>query len=84
MNSDDKYMRIQDQHGNQIIFNAQTVLTVRKRVEKSAFKAKVRLLVYTPGGPVGVEPGDYVIRDNGGHYEVCDGEIFEQTYEEVE
>ncbi len=82
MSSDDKYIKIEDLHGNQIIFNAQAVFTARKRpIEISVFKAKVRLLVYTPEGPAGAEPGDYIIKGIKGEFSVDKKESFEQTYE---
>ncbi len=77
--------KIFDVHGNEIDFNAQTVLTVRKRpVVVHAFRANVRLMIYTKEGMVIGEPGDYIIKGIQGECYPCDKETCEQTYDFIE
>lgn len=75
---------ITDIHHQQINFDDQTVLRVRKKpLEVTAFKANVALLVHTLEGVMMCEPGDYVIRGVKGELYPCARDIFEQTYDEI-
>ena len=82
MTESDRINLIEDVHSGWINFNAQTVLTVRKRpLEVSAFQAKVRLLIHTIDGIMAADPGDYIIKGIKGEFYPCKKEIFEQCYE---
>ncbi|MCP3881050.1 MAG: hypothetical protein GY701_22055 [Sulfitobacter sp.] len=42
------------------------------------------LFIPTPGGPVEVKPGDWVVESFLGGFHRCKPDIFDATYEEVE
>ncbi|KKM45264.1 hypothetical protein LCGC14_1561040 [marine sediment metagenome] len=76
--------KIFDMHENEIVFNDQSVLTVRKKpVIVSAFRANVRLTIHTMEGVMVGEPGDYIIKGVQGEVYPCNKDIFEQTYDIV-
>jgi len=76
--------KIFDMHENEIVFDNQEILTVRKKpVIVSAFRANVRLTIHTMEGVMVGEPGDYIIKGVQGEVYPCNKDIFEQTYDIV-